>query len=391
MRPPIGTQPMKRLHRYILLDLIQNVFLTLAAIMSIYFVLALALVLGTERTEGVPFSVVIRHTGYMAISNLHLTLPLTILTACIFCYGRLRADQEYTAARVSGIHPYRILLPALFVGALATLGLAWLQGEVMPAAHFKSRVELEQDIFEHMEDILKKKDRSHRDEDWSAEWHGLEQDADGHIVLRQLTFWLFDGKEKGKLVRIIRADLAKPSFDRRSNRLTMHLRKVKLKNVEDGEESTASSADSLTLPLNLNALARDTKTKRNRSMGYEELLTRVKRLEEGRGTEAARSDEKVDESIRETWCEYHSRGAFAASAVLFAVFGAILGLRKGTSNRAVVFLMGFLLVMLGYYPLMMAGESLGESGALPPPLALWMGNAVLILLILVDWRRLLRS
>jgi lipopolysaccharide export LptBFGC system permease protein LptF len=382
---------MKRLHRYLLLDLGQNVLVTLAAIIATFFVVALALVLGTSRIAGVPFGVIVRMTGYVAISNLHLTLPLTILTSCIFCYGRLRADREYTAARVSGIHPYRILLPALFVGGLTTLALAWLQGDVMPAAHFNQKKALIQEVFVHLEDILKKKEKSYIDDDWSAVWNGIEQDANGHIILRDLKFMLFDRKPEKKLSRIISADWAKPTFDRRSYRLTMQLKKVVLRNVVDGEESLASSAEALTLPLNLNALARDTKTKRLSDMSYEELLTRVKRLEDAIENGSTDGPKKERERIRETYSEFHSRGAFAGSGILFALFGAILGLRRGTSNRATVFLLGFLVVILGYYPLMMVGTTLGNQGALPPAAALWIGNAVLLALITFDARRLLKS
>lgn len=382
---------MKSLQRYILKELLQNVLLTLAAIIAIYFVVTLALVLGTSRVEGVPFAIVLRHTGGLAVSNLHLTLPLTVLTACIFSYGRMRAEKEFTAARVAGIHPWRLLAPALLLGAVASLALAWLQDEVMPDAHFRGRTALQQDIFEHLEDILKKKDREHRDEEWSAVWNRLEKDGEGHIILRDLQFLLFDGKTEGKLARIVQADWAKPAFDRRSNRLTMQLRKVRLQNVEDGVASLASSAESLTLPLNLNALAREVKTKRTRDMSYEELLTRVRRLEAASDAGTGADGDKRRERILDTACEFHSRAAFAGSGVLFALFGAALGLLRGTSNRALVFLIGFLVVVLGYYPLMMAGEAAGRGGLLPPPAALWVANAALLAVTLIFLRRLFAS
>jgi lipopolysaccharide export LptBFGC system permease protein LptF len=53
--------------------------------------------------------------------------------------------------------------------------------------------------------------------------------------------------------------------------------------------------------------------------------------------------------------------------------------------------LGFLVVILGYYPLMMVGTTLGNQGALPPAAALWIGNAVLLALITFDARRLLKS
>ena len=385
-------EPMKGLHRYQLWELLQNVLLTLAAITAIYFIVALAFVMGSEKASGIPFALVLRQTGYQAVANFDLILPLTILTASIFSYGRLRAEREFTAIRVAGVHPFQVLLPAIFVGALGTFGLAWLAGGAMPDAHFRQRTSLQQEVFDHLEDILKKRDRRFRGDGWNAKWDALEQDSEGHIVLRGLRFFIYDDSQgiDEMEARSILADWAKPTLDRRTNRLTMHLRDVRLV-MEDGMFSTA---DRLTLPLNLSVFGKTYKFKRESDMTYEELLTRRERFAAFAGGDAEftpKEREKHKERVLESSIEFHQRFAFAGSCLMFAVFGAILGLLRGTNNRALVFLQGFIIVILGYYPLAMAGEHIAKTGMMPPYVAVWLGVAVLFILSLFGYRKLFSS
>lgn len=364
---------MKRLHRYLLAELLQNASLTVVAILAIFFMLALALVLGTSKSEGVPFLLIMRHTGFKAVSTLYLTLPLTILTACLFTYGRSRSDGEFTATRVAGIHPWQTILPAILVGALCSLALCWLQGDAMPAAHFKGRVELEQDVLENLEGLLKKRDRRIEADGWSASWKTLRSDDEGHIVLGGLHLLIFD-ENKG-FRENIRAEWAKPRLDEVTKTLTLELHEFRRVN-SDGQQFMSTS---LEFPLQLGSLAGERKRKRKRDCSYEELLTRSSRFALASDTA---SEEKVRRKMakkaREYRAEFHMRVAFAFSAILFAFLGAVIGLWKGMGNRAVVFLVGFLLVVGFYYPLQMVGAWLASDGILPPGIALWIGNVALL-------------
>jgi len=376
---------MKRLHRYLMSELVQNAALTVVAILAVFFMVALALVLGTSRAEGVPFSLVIRHTGYKAISTLYLTLPLTVLSSCIFTYGRGKADGEFTATRVAGIHPWQTVVPALLLGALCTLGLAWLQGTAMPAAHFKSRVELEHDVLLNLESVLKKNDRTIDEDSWSASWEELRQDDEGQIVLVGLQLFLLDEDRSAKAS--FWASWAKPKLDDRANVLTLTLNDVH-RQEDDGPVQRAGH---LVIPLDLDTFGARDKNKRESDCGYEELLVRAERGEgHAMGLPPGKDRAKAMETVREYQAEYHMRVAFSFSAVLFAFLGAGLGLWRGTSNRALVFLVGFLLVVGLYYPLSMAGSWLAVEGHAPVAPALWLGNLGLAVVSGYIYLRVLR-
>jgi lipopolysaccharide export LptBFGC system permease protein LptF len=377
---------MKRLHRYLLSELLRSAGLTMVAILAIFFIVALALVLGTSRAEGVPFSVVLRHTGYRAAATLYLTLPLTVLTACIMSYGRARTDGEFTAMGVSGIHPWHVLVPAIFLGAAATLSLAWLQDEVMPGAHFRGRVELEHDVLSNLESVLKRSNRTIEEESWSASWTALRQDEEGHIVLAGLQLLMLD--DDRVVQRSVRAAIAKPQLDPAANQLNLELRDV-WRTEADG--SAPSRAGALSISLNLDSFGAELKSKREGDCSYEELLTEAHRQERlASSAPEATTRERAAKRARKYRAEYHLRVANAFSSVLFAFLGAVLGLWRGTGNRALVFLLGFLIVVGVYYPLNMVGASIANAGVLPPALATWIGNVVLAGLATKIFRKFLR-
>lgn len=378
---------MKRLHRYLLSELLQNASLTVVAILAIFFMVALALVLGASRTEGVPFLLVLRHTGFTAVSTLYLTLPLTVLTACIFTYGRARSDGEFTATRVAGIHPWQTIVPAMVLGASCTLALCWLGGGAMPAAHFKGRVELERDLLANLEGLLKRKDKRIVDKSFSAMWKTLRQDKAGHIVLGDLQLIILDKADRTFTERI-RARWAKPRLDTVANTLSLELTDL----TREDSSGQVFQASQFNITLHLESLGAERKEKGDSDCTYEELLTRSRRYADQ--AELAADEEQRDklrEKAREYAAEYHMRIAFAFSAVLFAFLGASLGLWRGTGNRALVFMVGFLLVVCLYYPLEMAGRWLAIDHSVPPVAALWVGNGVLIGLSGWVFRKVLRA
>ena len=216
---------MKTLHRYLVIEMIWNVAMFMAVILSAFFVMSMALTLGKSSVEGLPMLIVFRATWYQVVANLNLILPLTVLSSAIFTYGRAHIDGEFTAVRVAGIHPYQMLVPALLVGAFGTLGLAWLQDEVMPSAHFSGRIELRKQIFDSLDDILRGSRREIAQKRWSAMWRAAVDDPAGNLVLEDL---LVIQKDKDGFMRTrLMADRARPLFIENENKLRLTLENVK--------------------------------------------------------------------------------------------------------------------------------------------------------------------
>lgn len=362
---------MKRLHRYLLAELLRNGLLTLGIVLFIFFLIALALIISRPRVEGIPFHIVVEHTAYNSFSTLYLTLPMTVLTACLFTYGRLRADGEFTAIRIAGIHPWHVISPALVFGAAVTLGLAILQDQAMPSATLRGRQELTRDLASNIEGILIRSSNI-VERHWKARWERRGEDEEGKLVLFDLELLEFEKSGKAKAHTVAR--LAKPILDRVNQELVWELSDFVRVSAKEG--TAAARTFCVLLPLDALSTSQFA-TRRDRDRNYGELILRADRkAEHARLTPPGRDRRKLEEDARESQSSYHFRIAFAFSSILFSLFGASLGLLRGLNNRIVVFIIGFLVIVALYYPLQMCGTLLGEQGVLPPRYSMWIGNVV---------------
>jgi lipopolysaccharide export LptBFGC system permease protein LptF len=91
-----------------------------------------AAVSAVNRLAGVDASVLISFLPFLLANLLPYLLPLGFLLALVVTYGRLAADNEWTAIRMAGVHPVHLLLPALPLSlALGALSL-WFCAEGQP-------------------------------------------------------------------------------------------------------------------------------------------------------------------------------------------------------------------------------------------------------------------
>jgi lipopolysaccharide export LptBFGC system permease protein LptF len=76
--------------------------------------------------------------------------------------------------------------------------------------------------------------------------------------------------------------------------------------------------------------------------------------------------------------ESHKRLSLAFSAFFFVLFGAPLGLLLRRGGIGTGFIVGLVFFAL-FYVLLLAGESMAESGRLSPFVGMWLPNIVLVL------------
>ena len=76
--------------------------------------------------------------------------------------------------------------------------------------------------------------------------------------------------------------------------------------------------------------------------------------------------------------EIWKRRAIALSIFTFPFLGFPISMTMRYRHRMVSFFMGSALTLVIFYPTLVAGETLAESGTLPAPIALLSGNLLLI-------------
>jgi lipopolysaccharide export system permease protein len=89
--------------------------------------------------KGIPLIVILElimvNLAYMVV----LAIPMTILAASLMAYGKFSEQNEYTAVRAAGVHPFRIMRPSLIMALVFTVFLGWFSNEVLPEANYKAR------------------------------------------------------------------------------------------------------------------------------------------------------------------------------------------------------------------------------------------------------------
>lgn len=92
-----------------------------------------------HKVAGVGMSAVL---GFMPILMLELApylIPIGFLLALVTTYGRLAADNEWTAIQMTGVHPLKMLRPAALMAVVLSAALGYLAAEVSPTLNYRKR------------------------------------------------------------------------------------------------------------------------------------------------------------------------------------------------------------------------------------------------------------
>lgn len=311
--------------------------------------------------KGVPAYLVGLLLVYILPAFLVLTIPIGFLLAILVAFGRLSADMEIVALKASGVSPLRLLRPVLLFGVGVALLTAWLMLEAVPRANyaFKSL------IF----DILRTqasvgiKERVFNDSFGRFLIYVEELSAD-HVGLRNV--FVADERNPDEL-RVVTAHDGRLLSDEVNRRVTLRLtngtvHETSLRAFQKYRQIAFRQYD-LTLTLE-NPLVREGEApKGDREMTLGELREHATRAVDGRG------------NANPYWVEIHKKFAIPTACLVFAVVGVPLGIRVHRGGRWTAFMV-LLPVVLFYYVVLTLGETLGDSGRLPPWLAMWGANLV---------------
>ncbi len=312
----------------------------------------------------------VRDTGYViAFSSPHvvvLTLPIAFLLGILVGIGRLSQDSELVALRAAGVDLFTLYRPISVLAVLFALATGFVMTAVVPRTNR----------------IL----------------YGMKLQLSTYAIAQKIQPGLFSPEFAGRrifvesaspdrrtLEGLILADRSNPSD---GERLTI-ARKGALELEEDEGRLWLRLDDAVTHHTGPDARGYDRASYRTQRVLLDDTNPKErfaktrpdKQLREMTLAElgARARTTKNPELARLSWVEIHKKFSFPAACLVFGLVGLPLGVVNRRGGRAAGFAVSTAIV-LGYYFLYAWGEARAVKGDVPPWLAMWLPNVLLVAL-----------
>ena len=136
---------MKLITRYVVREHIGPLVFALTALTSLLMLQYVARQLANLAGKGLPWSVIWQFFYLSLPFTIAMTMPMAVLVATLYAFGRMAAEHEITALKASGVRVRSLVLPVFGCALLLSFGMVAFNDQVMPRANHKLRI-LQQDI-----------------------------------------------------------------------------------------------------------------------------------------------------------------------------------------------------------------------------------------------------
>jgi lipopolysaccharide export system permease protein len=313
--------------------------------------------------------------SYAAPEFIVLAIPMGALLGTLLAVGRLSGDREIVAMRTCGVSLYRVLAPYLIAGIVLS-GITFLGNElVVPYC----RGEINE--FENSVRTGQLGMGTQRRLTWPIYRRSelrfvlVADEVEGPLLTDVLLLY-FDPLDKYSNF-MIEAEQARWE----GNIWTFYdYRQVMLHRSEsDEDEQLIFQAESLTLP-DFNIAPESLKRRQVKPMDLRiaQLSGLIQELLAGELTARAKR-------VLEYQTVLHMKISIPFTPLMFIILAVPLAIIPQRSSRAIG--MGIaLLVVLAYYSMFVVCQRMGTAGVLPPVVAAWLPNAVVLAVGLVSMR-----
>ncbi len=319
--------------------------------------------------KGVPLTDVARLFFLLIPTLLSHTVPMALLTGTLLTFGRLSSDHEITAMQACGVNLWSLAVPVAAVGLAVSALLMVINDRMVPSSHFATRKVLEEIGIRNPAAYIEPGTFIKEFKPYILFTYGME----GNHLRKVRVYEPMPGRptrtilaERAEFVplpatRQVQFKLFQGTTDEPDPQNPVKLYKLEF----------ASYAMTLTL-----AQGRDPNTlgKKPKDMTFAELRHEIDEL----------AAQGIDPSPLEA--ERHRRLATSASVFAFVLVGMPLAIRTRRAERSIGFALSLGLILL-YYLLLLGGQSLAIEGTVPAIPALWLPNALMVLVGLGLLRR----
>jgi lipopolysaccharide export system permease protein len=343
----------KILDRYLTKKFLFNLIFSTAAFVVIFLIVDLIENVDKFIDRGASLKLVILYYIYFIPYIISLTLPVSMLLACLFSLGNMSQHNEIVAQKSSGISMYRMFLP-LYIMAFIISILAGIFNEwTVPESNQRRMDIYRYDIQNNPKNIGSKRNNIYLQDDTNRKvsisfFDGLKNEA------LRVSVQYYDGST---LIR--RIDAKKMRW----NEQTWTLYDVTERSLEDSIDIVIKHEELIMPELNFKPANLLELQKNPEEMSYTELREFIKNMRE------------IGAEVRKWIVELHLKISYPFANFVIILFGAPIAAQKRRSGTAVGIGIS-LLVCFIYFLFIRTGQVLGHQGTLSPWLGAWIGNII---------------
>jgi lipopolysaccharide export system permease protein len=395
------------LHRMILWELVK-VFVM--ALLGITGILLMAGIVAEASQEGLSPTQIVAAIPLLIPSTLPYTIPATTLFACCVVYGRLAADNEILAIKSSGVNILHVVRPGLLLGVAACAVTMTLYWNVIPLSHRLLRQMVYDDAEELLYSTLRKQHSLNYAQMPYAIW---VKGVDG----RKLRDPVIKGRSpQGATNFVAQAKEAELRVDMVRRKLTIRMRYGAAMTPEGDNVKFDAKEVEVDLPPTFGSDG----ARSARDMTWSELLDKRKEFQlreeyckkcladlQPAGAPPAPANLALDAPSNQVQLKMEEdfvrkqilyidvemlmRPALSFGCFCFVLIGCPVGIWFSRSDYLSAFITCFLPIVFLYYPILLCGINLAKSGRIVPAASIWAADALMALIALGLFRRLLRN
>lgn len=362
----------RALDRYVVAAVLPYIALSLAILSLIILLQQTSKFADVLGNSAVPLRLTLEVTLNVLPNILIFTLPMSTLVGVATGYSRMSHDSELTAMRAAGVGSFRVIVPALSVGAFLSLLTLCAGFVAAPGAARNLRdIGLRAALY-RMESPVEP--RSFYTGMPGKVVYVREGDQASGLWENLFIYW----QESDGRLRLVTAKRGRLDF--RGDQTELVLGDALITTLPAGGAGAVAAGEHVTIEHSESARVRDERLNAGRGALARRIEGRELELDEMGWAQLREKARGAPEALarREAGLALNKRLTLGLSPLIFSFFGAALGLRAARGGRSQGILLS-LAAMLLYYLLSLAGEQLVRAGALPLPVGSWLafGSAVL--------------
>ncbi len=396
------------LHRTIFWELTRVFLLSLLGITGI---LLMAGIVAEASRHGLGPAQILAIIPLIVPSTLPYTIPATTLFATCVVYGRLAHDNEILAIKAAGVNILMVVWPAVFLGVIMSAVTIGLYYYAIPTTHHMMRTMFLEDVEDFLYAMIRQ---------------------EGVLRLPKMNYEMHVQRVQGRKLLVTefkRKDPKTQDYDviarAREAELHVHMKSkqvlVDMRNCwisSSNPDIVSGFVEAKVWPVDLPEDIFDiAKKHRGSDMTWEELLeAKAKKLSEIEQLDAeialitsrltlthplddvAKHLTNLRSVRQQKWSErtnleveMQMRPAVGLGCLCFVLVGCPVGIWFSRSDYLSAFITCFLPIVFVYYPLLLCGINLAKSGRLLPAVSIWAADAMMAVIALGLFRRLLRN